>query len=303
MKFCDCSFMQHHWKLMLGSTIVAGGGFAAYIFYKNRGKCCPQSKTKAQAENPYESIKMLNEYLAFNYGGPSVNCKFEGPQNGFDFPKRTAEICLQYYTPSAEIANRALDIGCAVGCASFELAAQFDEVIGMDYSHGFIKTCNVLKEKGSMEYEVLVEGDLTTKHTAVIPGHLDRSRCKFQQGDACNLPLDLGKFGCVLAANLICRLPNPTDFLLRLSNLVAEGGILVILSPYTFLREYTPKENWLGGFIDGDGKEVRAFETLQSLLGPHFTLVDSTDVPFLIRETYRKHQWTASHATIWKRKA
>ena len=69
----------------------------------------------------------------------------------------------------------------------------------------------------------------------------DRSRAHFKQGDACNLPLDLGQYGCVLAANLICRLHRPQGFLDRLASLVAPGGILVLTSPYTFMTEYTPK--------------------------------------------------------------
>ena len=69
----------------------------------------------------------------------------------------------------------------------------------------------------------------------------DRQRAAFITGDACSLPLDIGLFGCVLAANLIDRLHSPTDFLGRLASLVAPGGVLVITSPYTFLREYTPR--------------------------------------------------------------
>ena len=65
-----------------------------------------------------------------------------------------------------------MDIGCAVGRASFELAQSFKEVIGIDYSHGFVKTCNVLKQTGRMEYEVTTEGNLTTKHEACIPADL-----------------------------------------------------------------------------------------------------------------------------------
>merc|ERR550534_1519855 len=64
--------------------------------------------------------------------------------------------------------GRALDIGCAVGRASFELASQFKEVIGIDFSHGFINACNTLKENGSMEYGMTTEGHLTTKHTASV---------------------------------------------------------------------------------------------------------------------------------------
>ena len=53
--------------------------------------------TKGETDNPYESVKLLNEYLSFNYGGPAVNCLFDGPSDGFDFPKQTAEICIKYF--------------------------------------------------------------------------------------------------------------------------------------------------------------------------------------------------------------
>ena len=65
-----------------------------------------------------------------------------------------------------------MDIGCAVGGASFELSRQFLEVIGIDYSHGFVKTCNALKQTGSMEYEVKTEGFLSTKHQAILSAEL-----------------------------------------------------------------------------------------------------------------------------------
>ena len=63
----------------------------------------------------------------------------------------------------------------------------------------------------------------------------------FEQGDACSLRSDIGQFGCVLGANLLCRLPAPLDFLDRLPHLVVPGGIVVLTSPYTWLEEYTPK--------------------------------------------------------------
>jgi 2-polyprenyl-3-methyl-5-hydroxy-6-metoxy-1,4-benzoquinol methylase len=34
--------------------------------------------------------------------------------------------------------QRALDIGCAVGRSSFELARNFKEVVGIDFSHRFV---------------------------------------------------------------------------------------------------------------------------------------------------------------------
>ncbi len=69
----------------------------------------------------------------------------------------------------------------------------------------------------------------------------DRSRTHFQRGDACSLPLDLDQFGCVVAANLLCRLHSPSQFLDRLPSLVAPGGILMLTTPCTWLLQFTPK--------------------------------------------------------------
>jgi len=69
----------------------------------------------------------------------------------------------------------------------------------------------------------------------------DRSRVRFHHGDACCLPLDIGQFDCVLASNIICRLHTPHAFLDRLPSLVSAGGVLVIISPYTFQTQFTAR--------------------------------------------------------------
>lgn len=61
------------------------------------------------------------------------------------------------------------------------------------------------------------------------------------------------------------------------------------------------QETWLGGFKK-DGQAVTGFATLKKELGPSFSLVESCDMPFFIRETARKNQWTVAHCTVWSRK-
>lgn len=75
--------------------------------------------------------------------------------------------------------RRALDIGCAVGRSTFELARIVDEAIGIDFSKTFIDACNTLKKDGSMGYTITSEGCLFTEHTAVIPKDIV-SRISFQ---------------------------------------------------------------------------------------------------------------------------
>lgn len=77
--------------------------------------------------------------------------------------------------------------------------------------------------------------------------------------------------------------------------------MLVLLSPYTWLEDYTPKENWLGGFLR-DNKEVKTLDTLKANLEDKFELVELLDVPFVIKETSRKYQHSVSQMSIWKRK-
>ena len=42
----------------------------------------------------------------------------------------------------------ALDVGCAVGGAVFELAQAFDNVLGIDYSHAFVDAAKVMTYPG-----------------------------------------------------------------------------------------------------------------------------------------------------------
>jgi putative 4-mercaptohistidine N1-methyltranferase len=196
---------------------------------------------------------------------------------------------------------RALDLGCAVGRSSFELARSCVEVIGIDASTRFIEVAGRLQRDGAIDYARPEEGDLTLPTHATVAPDILRDRVRFETGDAMRLRADLGAFDVVLMANLIDRLSDPRACLERLPALVKPGGRLVITSPYTWLTEYTPRENWLGGF-ERDGHPVRTFDTLKQVLSPEFRFVRAKDMPFLIREHARKFQWSVAEASIWLRR-
>ncbi|KAK9817154.1 hypothetical protein WJX72_010440 [[Myrmecia] bisecta] len=254
----------------------------------------------------YETRKAVDEYLQFHYADPADFLPYEnGPQEALAFTSRLAALCernclaLQDFTGEQPEA-RALDIGCAVGGASFELARAFPNVVGIDYSHQFVQAAQDMKDNGIAQYTVVQEADITETRQAAVPADIDRERVVFRQGDACNLPA-MAPFDCILAANLLCRLPEPLKLLHRLPDLVADDGIAVIVSPYSWLEAWTPKSNWLGGYLK-DGHPVRSEDALSDVMEKHFDMVDSDDVPFLIREHARKYQWGISHATVWRRR-
>jgi len=56
-----------------------------------------------------------------------------------------------------------LDIGCAVGRSSFELARQFDFVDAVDFSTRFIRNALNLRTYGEVKYLITDEGELSTR--------------------------------------------------------------------------------------------------------------------------------------------
>jgi SAM-dependent methyltransferase len=165
-------------------------------------------------------------------------------------------------------------------------------VIGIDFSHAFIRAAEALRLGETVVYQRLDEASLSTQLEARAPLGIDAGRIRFLQGDAMNLPADIGSFDRVHAANLLCRLPEPERLLDRLPSLVSPGGELVLATPCTWLEEFTPRGNWPpGGTLDW----------LKAKLAPVFSLTKTCDEPFLIRETARKFQWTLSLLSIWRR--
>ncbi len=85
-------------------------------------------------------------------------------------------------------------------------------------------------------------------------------------------------FQVVAAINLIDRLPQPRAFLSQLPRLLSPGGQLLIASPFTWLREHTPPQEWLSS------------KRLRALFRHSFRLARHGDLPFFIREHRRKFQ-------------
>jgi putative 4-mercaptohistidine N1-methyltranferase len=240
----------------------------------------------------YESPKLLSEYLLFHHGSeaeilPPGRDWPDGMRQALDFPVRT----VGHF--SNHPADRGLDLGCAVGRSTLEMARDCREVLGVDFSHAFIHAATTLLGGSPIGYDRCEEAALATRLEATLPAGIDATRVSFRQGDAMDLPEDLGVFDRVHAANLLCRLPQPRKLLDRLPSLVKAGGELVLATPCTWLEDYTPRDNWPVG---------ATFDWLRNTLEPDFTLTRTTDEPFLIRETARKFQWTASLVTVWQRK-
>ena len=184
-----------------------------------------------------------------------------------------------------------MDLGCAVGRSSFELAKKVPEVVGIDFSKSFITAAKKLAVTGTRSFPLKEEGSGTRPARALAPSRKIRDRVTFWVGDALRLT-QLGAFDLVLAANLLDRVKDPTKLLREvLPGLVRPAGILLLTSPYTWSEEFTPSARWLKD----------SFPTVRKLLSPHFRLLRRQNLPFLLREHRRKFQLSFADATFWLR--
>ena len=263
-------------------------------FFQHAGLRYVQSEQPlAMPEAMYETDTAVSQYCEAHYGKTYFNVP--------NFLARCAAAGFQYTRERPR--RKALDLGCAVGRATFELARKFDFVTGIDFSARFIRVALELKEKGNVHYELAEEGEIVSYHEARLSDlGLERvvDRVEFFQGDATNLKPQFTGYDLILAANILDRLYDPKSFLESVHERLNPGGILVITSPYTWLEEFTKKENWLGGIRKG-GEPCWTFDTLGGLLSPHFVLLDAArDMEFVIRETRRKFQHTLAEVTVWE---
>ena len=253
----------------------------------------------------YEDPQILNEYLLLHYGAPHQQMPYVfGPQDAVEFPVRCARWLIDAAREYGVPTETALDVGCAVGRASFELARVYPQVVGVDLSRAFIDAAEALRRQGELRYFRKDEGRLGVDSNAVVDPTIERNRVTFRQADACALPAELVDFDAVLLANLLCRLPSPKALLGRLGGplgLVKPGGLLAIFSPYSWLESFTPPEAWLGGY-ERDGQAVTSAATIETFLTAEgFAKRREADVPLVIREHARKYQYIVTHAALWQR--
>ena len=241
----------------------------------------------------YLSDRGLSEYLLFHYGPDEVQLPWpDGPRTALHFPERCVnDLLIRAFVPPGA---RALDLGCGVGRATFELTRYAAEVIGIDLSERFVGAAERMKADGQCQVEIVREGRLSETVVVRLPPGLARDRARFEVGDAQRLREDLGTFDVILAANLIDRVPSPRALLKQLPALLRPGGQLILTSPYTWLEEYAPTGEWLD-----TGDAAAGHRWTEHLRG--CACIARKDLPFLIREHARKFQWSVAEATNWRK--
>ena len=266
-------------------------------FFQHAGFRYVQAQHPIQVNNlDYESDTQVSQYSEFHYGD-----NYFGVEN---FAKASAQFCID--AMQQRPANKALDLGCAVGRSTFELAKHFNQVDGIDFSARFIKTAFTMQERGEIRYNLIDEGELTSfkvRKLSALGLSESANKVHFAQGDACNLKPQFSGYDLVFMGNLIDRVYSPRKLLEEISARINSGGLLIIASPFTWLEEYTERKEWLGGFKDENGETLTSTQALDNILHDKFVRIGTpVELPFVIRETKRKFQHSLSEFNVFEKR-
>lgn len=211
------------------------------------------STTKKQLTEQEESEALGRELLAHYAAGPDLasGSGVPGLTAMSGFPQKAAHYLVEAARRLEVPMTAALEVGCSVGGATFELAKAFAAVLAVDLNHSHIHAAQSLKKNGTMAAARKDEGDLGS-YVQVGPDVCPdvRDRVTFRQMDPCCLAADLGPFAAAFVNTCLEKIPSPKSCLGRMGGekaMVASGGLLMVASTADWSSDVLDKKLWLGG--------------------------------------------------------
>lgn len=141
-----------------------------------------------------------------------------------------------------------LDVGCAVGRATFEAAARTGSpTLGLDLNISMLQVARRAAVTGIASYPLRTQAmDYARREVPLAPAWREAD-VEFRVADAGQLPLTDGVVGTVLAFNLVDCLTAPTQALTEWARVLRPGGRLVLTTPHDWSAAATPPTAWLLG--------------------------------------------------------
>lgn len=143
--------------------------------------------------------------------------------------------------------DRILDLGCASGRTSFELAASHPQalVLGVDIHLGLLRLAQNAAA-GHVSYPRRRIGLVYDRQRFDVrfPGS---ERVDFWACNAMALPFKPAIADLCVALNLLDCVPDPRQLLTSLAAALRAGGHILLATPYDWSTRATPVDAWLGG--------------------------------------------------------
>ena len=208
----------------------------------------------------------LSTYAESHWGDYAVPPDPEGETASLSF-RGVLERAFEIAPPP--LGGPCLDLGCALGRGSFELAARGGApVVGIDLHLGLLRR-GALARGGSFHYPRRKVGLVYQRAEVDLAGKL-QGEVDFWAADGLKLPFADATFNGLLSMNLIDCVSSPWELLLEMRRVLAPGGIAWIATPWDWSSSRTAFPAWLGGHSQRGGSAGDSGEILRRLLrGEH----------------------------------
>ncbi|MBP2298721.1 methyltransferase domain-containing protein [Azospirillum picis] len=169
---------------------------------------------------------------------------------------------------AALAAGPVLDLGCAAGRTSFELAERTGGlVLGLDLHWPLLMLARGVLERGEAVFPLRRAG-IAYERRRVEARFAAAERVDFWIADALFPPFAPRRFALVAAMNLLDCVASPPALLQAVDRMVADGGGAVLATPFDWSTQATPVEAWLGGHSQRGDDGGRCEAVLARLLTP-----------------------------------
>jgi len=185
-----------------------------------------------------------------------------------------------------------LDVGCAVGRTTFELAEGCDGlVLGVDVNFSMLCLAQRALLNGIVRYPRRRVGVVFDRREFNV-SFAGRDRVDFWACDALALPFAPGSFGLVVGLNVLDCTSSPLDFLRAMGSLLRAGGATILSTPYDWSQGVTQIEGWIGGHSQRGAHGGSSEALLRALLTPGghpqsiedlCLIAEATNVPWQVR--------------------
>ena len=301
--FSTPTFDNRHNLLKGGSWISTGNEATKHArfafrrhFYQHVGfRYIETDEPVNLPDNMYEEEADVTPYCDMHWGEEHFGIS--------NFQKALTDFALNAVIKKPK--KHALSIGCKVGRTTFELAREFENVTGLDFTARHLKAGVAMQDKGILNYTLLEEGDIISFHEKKLSDFgLEKyaDKVDFFQGDVSNLIPKYTGYDLVLIENALELTYDPKKFLMMINERMNANSTLIIASTYNLQDDTTKPENKLGGFRR-DGEPFTSLDAMKEILGKNFQLdSEPIDIPFILRQNARIFKHGISQVTVWRKK-
>ena len=244
-KTLDLSAEQAGADDIISGYLTCGGCGRRYEIKQGIANLLPGgAPSPSFSQSRYEEMAVVSSYLWSHYAD-----LFGDPEAHGAYTAWAAAMGDQSAAPPA------LDVGCAVGRFTFELAGKTkgeNFCVGIDRSAAFISAARKLASEGSLSFSLKTEGRLTEEKKITIPKKWKKADVEFIVGDALALPFSRQSFSLAASLNLLDKVSKPLLHLKEINRVAKNSRARLLLAdPFSWSLESALEEDWPGGKKQG----------------------------------------------------